>query len=81
MLVETYVNPELLARCKDVKENLFRSDINNTIITNNSNELIDFRQQCRVLSPVRGELVQFTRASEVDETLLGNLMWIDLHSH
>ena len=44
-LVETQINPELLARGKDAKEILFRSVVNNDVFTNTTNELIDFRQQ------------------------------------
>ena len=69
-LVETHINPKLLAKGKYVKENLFRSDINKTILTSNTNEFIDVRQQGRVLYSVRGELDRFTRASGADETLL-----------
>ena len=80
-IVETHINPELLSRSKEVKENIFRSDINNTILTNNGNELIDARQQGGVLYSVRGELSRFTRASGVDETMLGRWKWIELFFH
>ena len=80
-LFETHINPELLSRGKDAKKILFKSDINSTIITNDSNELIDFRQKGGVIYSVRGELARLTRASEVDETLLVRWTWIELHSH
>ena len=59
-LVEIQINTELLSRGKDVKENLFKSDVNNTIFTSNRNELIDFRQKGGFLSSVRGKLARFT---------------------
>ena len=52
-LVETQSNTELLARRNCVKENLFRSCVDNTIFTNNENEFTDVIQQGRVLSSVR----------------------------
>ena len=64
-----------------MKENFFRSDLDNTILTNNTNELIEVRHQGRVLSQVRGKLARFTRTSRVDETLLDKWKWIELHSH
>ena len=56
-LVEPHVNLELLPRGKCVKENIFRSDINKKNLTSNTKELIDARQQWRVISSFRGELV------------------------
>ena len=47
-LVETQINPEVLSRGRDVRENLFGSDVNNAIFTRNSNKLIDVIQKGRV---------------------------------
>ena len=80
-LVEIQINPKLLARCKHVKENLFRSDINNTILTNNENELMDVIHQGGVLSSVRGKLALFARVSGVDKNMLCRWTWIELFSH
>ena len=42
---------------------------------------MDVRKKGGVLSSVRGELDRFTRASGVDDTLLGRWTWIELCSH
>ena len=76
--METYINPELLAKGEDVKENIFMSDTNNIILTNNINESIDSRHQGEVLYSVRGELCRFTRAPGVDKILLGMWIWIEI---
>ena len=78
-LVEAQINSELLSRGKDVKENLFRPDINNHIFTKNANELIDFRQEGRDFFSVRGGLARFARASRVDKSHLDRWTWMELH--
>ena len=69
-LAKIKINLVLLSKDKDIRENLFWSKVNHTIFANNSNKLIGMRQQGRVLSSVRGDLVQFSAGSGVDSSNL-----------
>ena len=77
-LIETKINPSLLSRVSDFKDNLFRSSIHHTIFANNSNEHLGVRQQGGVLSSARGDIASFCVGSGADPLKLGRWTWIDL---
>lgn len=65
-MVETQINPVLLSRQSDFKDNLFQSEVNHAIFVNNSNELIELRQQGRVISSARDKIAKFCIGSSSD---------------
>ena len=71
-VVETKINPSLLAQQQEFKDNLFWSEIHHTIFSNNSNELIGVRQQGGVLFSVRGDIAKFCIGSGSDSSNLGH---------
>ena len=58
-IAETKINPTLLSRESEFKDNPFHSDVNYTIFINNFNKLLSIRQQGGVLSSVRADLAKF----------------------
>ena len=60
-----------------MKDNLFCSEIHQTIFVNNFNELIGTRQQGGILNSARGNIVKFCIGSGLDELNLGWWSQID----
>ena len=74
---ETQINSALLSNENYFKDNLFRSEVSNTIFVIVSHELIGLRQQDSVLASVRGEISKFCISSGSDSLDLGRWSWID----
>ena len=70
-LVETKINPLLLAWQQEFKDNLFQLEIHHTIFSINSNKLIGVRQQGGVLSSARGNIAKFYIRLGSDSSNLG----------
>lgn len=76
-LIETKINPSLLSRTSDFKDNLFRLPIHHAIFANNLNEVLGVKQQGGVLSSARGETASFCIGSGTNTLKLGRWTWID----
>ena len=55
-LVGTKINPVLLSKEADFKDNQFQYSINHTMFVNKLNKLLELKQQCGVLSFAREEI-------------------------
>ena len=72
------VNLILLDRNYNIPNTLFQSDVFMAQMSNNTRELIEKRQQGRVLTAIRGKLRQYAKAGETDQSELGRWNAIDI---
>ena len=77
-LVETQINPSFPSNNQSLHYALFRNQLASYIHNNNSNELINHRQQGGVLVVIRGQASRHATATGSDPTGLGRWNYIDL---
>jgi len=78
-ITEIQINPLLLYQKRDLRDSLFCAEQYTCLLNNNSNELINKRQQGGILTSVRGEYSNLVKGSGFDPSNLGRWNWLDLH--
>ena len=77
-LVETQINPSFPSYDQSLHHILFRNQLASYIHNNNSNKLLNNRQQGRAMVAIRGQVSRHAAATRSDPTGLGRWNCIDL---